>query len=285
MQSQSHGLSTSSWDQGVLRLRTEEREQNNGNMPPSLLILVTGDPVPTVHSERGGFPALIRSTVGDVWTGDWVVKDARTEMASTLSHDWSGVIITGSPASLTERAPWMDSALIYAKRLVDSGTPTLGICFGHQLMGEALGGRVERNPAGREIGTVLLQVNEKSPLLPAPESHEPPPVAVNMTHLDSVVRLPVGAKVLARTSQEAHAFVQFGPEAWGVQFHPEMDTEVLRRYIEHREEDLVGEGLDVSRLLEEARETPHSHELLQRFAQYVHHRQHGRSGPISNHGF
>lgn len=273
MQSQSNGLSTSSSDQGVLRLRTAAPEQNNDNMQPSLLVLVTGDPVPAVHSERGGFPELIRSTVGDVWSGDWVVKDARTEAMGTLSHDWSGVIITGSPASLTERAPWMEPALIYTRRLVEARVPTLGICFGHQLLGEALGGRVERNPAGREIGTVLLQVAETSPMLQGQGSSEPPTLPVNMTHLDSVVRLPAGAKVLARTAQEAHAFVQFGPEAWGVQFHPEMDSDVIRRYIQHRQEDLVEEGLDVSRLLDGARETPQSHELLRRFVHYAHRRQ------------
>jgi GMP synthase (glutamine-hydrolysing) len=233
------------------------------NMVPSLLILVTGDPVPPVQRERGGFADLIRSTVGDSWSGEWVVLDARTEVLDP-SHDWSGVIITGSPASLTERAPWMDATLTYVRRLVELGVPTFGICFGHQLLGEALGGRVERNPAGREIGSVTLQVNQESHLLP--EAAGGGSLVVNMTHLDTVVRLPDGARVLAWTSQEPHAFVQFGPTAWGVQFHPEMDAAVIRGYIQHRQEDLLAEGRDVSRLMREASETPASNGLLKQFA-------------------
>lgn len=238
----------------------------------SLLILVTGEPVPPVQRERGDFPELIRAAVGGSWRGNWVVADARQALPGANHADWSGVIITGSPASLTERAPWMDSTLMYVRELVEARVPTLGICFGHQLLGEALGGRVERNPAGREIGTVTLQVNDESPLIPQAAPRVPREVAVNMTHLDSVVRLPAGAKVLGHTPQERHAYVQFGPRAWGVQFHPEMDAGVIRHYIQHRQEDLVVEGLDVSRLLASASETPESYTLLRTFAEYCAHR-------------
>ncbi len=235
-----------------------------------MLVLVTGDPVPAVQSARGGFVELIRATVGEVWSGGWVVKDARTEPLDAVPHAWSGVIITGSPASLTEPSPWMAPALIYTRRLVEACVPTLGICFGHQLLGEALGGSVARNPAGREIGTVSLQVNSESPLMPIPgDRSAPSSVAVNMTHLDSVVRLPTGARVLGRTAQEPHAFVEFGPAAWGVQFHPEIDAEAIRQYIQHREADLLNEGRDIPELLASASETPHSHSLLRRFVQYA----------------
>lgn len=234
------------------------------SMQPSLLVLVTGDPVPPVQRERGGFSSLIQSTVGDSWRGEWHVVDARIEQLSRIG-DWSGVIITGSPASLTERAPWMEATLTYVRELVEAGIPTFGICFGHQLLGEALGGRVERNPAGREIGSVTLQVNEDSHLL-SDGSGRGGSFIVNMTHLDTVTRLPPGARVLAATAQEPHAFVQFAPTAWGVQFHPEMDAQVIRHYIQYRDTDLVAEGRDVSRLLRDASETPASGALLRRFA-------------------
>lgn len=234
------------------------------HMQPSLLILVTGDPVPPVQSERGGFAELIRGTVGDSWQGNWHVVDARSR-ALEPTYDWAGVIITGSPASLTERAPWMQPTLTYVRQLVEREVPTFGICFGHQLLGEALGGCVQRNPAGREIGSVMLQVNEDHFLLPE-GSGRGGSILVNMTHLDTVVRLPSGAKVLATTSQEPHAFVQFAPAAWGVQFHPEMDAGVIRHYIQYRHEDLIVEGRDVSRLLSEASETPASNWLLKQFA-------------------
>lgn len=235
-----------------------------------MLVLVTGDPVPAVRAKRGDFYELIRTSVGDAWTGPWVVHDARHHALDSLSDEWAGVIITGSAASLTERSPWMTPALIYARRLVEARTPTFGICFGHQLLGEALGGKVERNPAGREIGTVELAVTDAHPFVTQPS----PDVVtlsmlVNMTHLDSVVRLPNGAKVLAKTHRERHAFVQFGPETWGVQFHPEMDAGVIRHYIRDRDAELIDEGFDLEQLLEGACETPQSNLLLKRFARYV----------------
>lgn len=248
-------------------MRSHDTAQNNALMQ-SLLILVTGEPVPPVQRERGDFAELIRGTVGGSWRGSWMVADARRALPRVVQGDWSGVIITGSPASLTERAPWMQATLMYVRKLVEARVPTLGICFGHQLLGEALGGSVERNPAGREIGTVTLQVNDESPLIPHAVAGVPREVAVNMTHLDSVVRLPEGAKVLGHTPQERHAYVQFGPRAWGVQFHPEMDAGVIRHYIQHRQEELVVEGLDVSQLLAGASETPESYSLLRTFADY-----------------
>jgi len=233
-------------------------------MHAPLLVLVTGDPVPPVQRERGGFPELIQSTVGDAWQGNWQVLDARTD-ALTSVDEWAGVIITGSPASLTERAPWMDVALTYVRHLVELEVPTLGICFGHQLLGEALGGRVERNPAGREIGSVRLEFDDSCHLLPRGAAHDGS-LVVNMTHVDTVTHLPAGARVLARTHRDRHAFVQFGRAAWGVQFHPEMDAGVIRHYIGYRQEDLVAEGIDVSRTLEQASETPVASQLLSNFA-------------------
>lgn len=236
----------------------------------AMLVLVTGDPVPAARAERGGFHELIRTSVGEAWTGPWVVHDVRTDVTDSLSDEWAGVIITGSAASLTERSPWMTPALIYARRLVEARTPTFGICFGHQLLGEALGGKVERNPAGREIGTVELEVTELHPFVSRQSPDVPTrSMLVNMTHLDSVVRLPEGAKVLAKTQRERHAFVQFGPETWGVQFHPEMDAGVIRHYIRDRDAELIQEGFDLEHLLEGARETPESNLLLQGFARYV----------------
>jgi GMP synthase (glutamine-hydrolysing) len=236
------------------------------NMQPALLILVTGDPVPPVQREFGGFAELIRRSVGDSWQGNWVVRDARSEELPA-ADDWAGVIITGSPASLTERAPWMEATLTYVRELVERSVPTFGICFGHQLLAEALGGRVERNPAGREIGSVMLQVNDpQDSKLLHDDSGPGRSFIVNMTHLDTVVRLPTGAKAFASTPQEPHAFVQFGPAAWGVQFHPEMDADVMRHYIQYRQEDLAAEGRDVSQLLVGASETPHSRWLLEQFA-------------------
>lgn len=159
----------------------------------------------------------------------------------------AGLVITGSPASLVDREPWMGPALEFVKKTVEAGTPTLGVCFGHQMLGVALGGEVARNPSGREIGTVDLEVHADTVLLPAGRH------AVNMTHVDSVSRLPAGAKVHGSTDLEPHAVIEFTSTAWGVQFHPEIDASVMAQYFQERRELLLSEGLDVDRLASQVR--------------------------------
>jgi GMP synthase (glutamine-hydrolysing) len=146
---------------------------------------------------------------------------------------------------------------------VQAGVPTLGICFGHQLLGQALGGLVEENPRGREIGSVPLETLEANPLLGGVTQ----PFVANMSHRDSVTRLPAGAQVLARTALEPHAVVRYAPRAWGVQFHPEFDGEVMRGYIEARRTVLGAEGIDPDGL--DARDAPDARAVLQTFARLV----------------
>jgi GMP synthase (glutamine-hydrolysing) len=193
-----------------------------------LAILVAGEPVPAAFGARGSFGRMIREAVGDAWQGPWVEVDARAELPD-FSH-FSGMIISGSAASVPTREPWILLLERYLARAVASGLPTFGICFGHQLLGQALGGLVTKNPRGLEAGTVSLQVLAEDPLL----AELPPEFAVNMTHIDSVVSLPPGARVLARTEQDDHALVYFGEHAWGVQFHPEMDAEITGYYLAAR---------------------------------------------------
>lgn len=171
----------------------------------------------------------------------------------------AGVIVTGSAAHLTDREPWMLRGLDWLRESRRAGTPILGICFGHQMLGEALGGRVARNPRGREIGSVEVQVGAPHPLLPERQ------ILANMTHLDSIVELPQGARVLGTTELEPFAAVEFAPRVWGVQFHPEVDGEIMRDYVSARMDALQREGLDGERLLREARDTPQSAAVIRHF--------------------
>lgn len=235
---------------------------------PPLLILVTGDPVPSVHRELGDFPTLIRRAVGPVWNGSWHVADARSALPGAT--DWSGIIITGSPESLTEPRDWMAPALDFVRSLVEAHVPTFGICFGHQMLGAALGGRVENNPNGRELGTVELRLSGADSLLERTFGAEPlTSFDVNMTHLDSVVRLPPGARVLASTRLEPHALIRYAPRAWGVQFHPELDQTALRGYINYRRDLIEAEGADVAALHAAAQNTPWSVALMHAFVRSV----------------
>lgn len=236
-------------------------------MQKPLLILLTGDPVLSAQAKRGDFGALIRNAIGAAWTGPWSVLDLRLGPQLPTPSELAAVVVSGSPAMLRENTDWMRQGMNYLGRLVEDEVPTLGVCFGHQMLGQALGGRVEKNPRGREIGTVELRQLGASPLLD--DLGHPPPAQVNATHVDSIVELPPGATRLAETTLEENAVVQFGSAAWGVQFHPEIDQEVMGCYLRERREVLLAEGIDADGLLSSAADAPHGRMVLQRFVEQL----------------
>jgi|SRR5687768_9749539 len=226
----------------------------------TLGILVTGEPVEPVKRARGSFANLFREVLSPVWTGAIVEFDARrSELPDP--KDVTALVVTGSASSVTERAPWMLATERALVGFVSADVPTLGVCFGHQLLGQALGGEVRQNPRGREIGTVETELVAEDPLF----TESPRGFLVNMSHVDSVVALPPGARVLGCTALEPHAAVRFGERAWGVQFHPEFDGPVMRGYIEARAPQITSEGIDPTRLRAESSQD--STRLLTRFAQ------------------
>ena len=220
-------------------------------------VLVTGEPVDNVARTRGAFADLIRGELG-ADAGSVAVVDARTDSLARL-RDFDALVITGSPESVTSRKPWIVEAERAVASVARDGTPTFGICFGHQLLAQALGGNVEQNPRGREIGSVEVELVEEDSLF----AGLPSPLVANMSHRDSATVLPPGARVLARTKLEPHAAVRFLPRAWGVQFHPEFDGEVMRGYIDARRDVLGAEGIDPDALA--AEDAPGAASLLRRF--------------------
>lgn len=177
----------------------------------------------------------------------------------------AGVVITGSPAMVTDGAPWNDAAAQWLREAVAADLPVLGICYGHQLLAYACGGRVDYHPAGREIGTVnvsLTQSSRTDPLL----ADLPTDFPAHATHSQSVLELPANAVHLARSAHDNHHAFRVGTAAWGLQFHPEFDAAIMKTYIEERAGDLREEGLDVDRLLQQVKETPEATGLLSRFA-------------------
>jgi len=229
-----------------------------------IIVLRTGDAMLEVAASRGQFLKWIADHIGAAWDGEFKEHDARTDAPLPDVMHGSAIIVTGSSASVTERAPWMLRAEDYLRAAVQRERPLLGICFGHQLLAQALGGNVERNPRGREIGTVrvklLPEASRDALFLGLPSELE-----VNATHVDTVTRLPEGATLLASTSLERHAAYRVGESAWGVQFHPEIDGDVMRGYVRAREPVIREEGLPFDRIHDAITDGQHGPLLLRNF--------------------
>ena len=229
-----------------------------------VLVVKTGSTLPGIAAPRGDFESWIARGMG-LAASDIDVIDVTSGAPLPAPGALPGIVVTGSSAMVSAREPWSERAGAWLVDAVGAGTPVLGICYGHQLLAHALGGRVARNPRGREIGTIQLRL--------APDAkHDallgelPARTRAHTTHLESVLELPPGARWLAESDTDPNQAFAVGARAWGVQFHPEFDADVMRGYVEGRRDALRAEGLDVDRLLADVAETPESASLLRRFA-------------------
>jgi GMP synthase (glutamine-hydrolysing) len=233
---------------------------------PKLLLLQVGHTFEHLARVRGDYDDWFGAALG-VGKALEVVKAADGEpLPGHFSYD--GVVVSGSAAMVTDREPWSTLTAAYLLELVARDVPLLGVCYGHQLLADALGGRVEDNPRGRSVGSVTLALS--------PEAREDPLFSVlpegpvlHVSHRQSVLRLPETATLLAASPSDPNHAFRVGKRAWGVQFHPEFDAEIVREYVLSRREIIEAEGGDPEALLAAVEDSDHGRALLRRFAELV----------------
>lgn len=200
------------------------------------IIIKTGSSLPDIVRERGDFEQWITQAM-QTPPGEWEVVNVQAGEQLPAFEHCKAVVITGSPAMVSDRAPWSVATARWLKQAVSLGVPTLGICYGHQLLADALGGEVGYHPAGPEAGIVEIHhqpAAQQDPLFSSlPHSFYAPVI-----HWQTVLSLPPGAQLLAGNHFEAHHAFRVA-NAWGVQFHPEFDQYIISRYL-----DLLGRRLE-----------------------------------------
>src|SRR5690606_1519595 len=131
------------------------RARRRGAAPP-FLIVQTGSTLPGLLRRHGDFPEWFRRGLGLARNEVEVVRVHAGERLPDPQR-FAGAVVTGSPAMVSDREAWSEDAAGWLRNALDAGLPLLGVCYGHQLLAHALGGRVDDHPRGREVGTVMVE--------------------------------------------------------------------------------------------------------------------------------
>lgn len=152
----------------------------------------------------------------------------------SLLEGYHAVVIggTGDYSVARDRPPFFQPLVDLVLHLLDVGMPTLGLCYGHHLMGHAVGGQVQTRPEMGETGTFEMELTEegrRDPIL----GHLPQRFLSQQGHHDAVLSLPAPFVTLA-TSQRCRCQALRHPDKpfYGLQFHPELGrSDLLRRML------------------------------------------------------
>jgi len=230
------------------------------------LILETGRPLDPLR-RHGSFGHWIRVAAG-LHGREVRLCDVVHGEALPPANDFAGVIVTGSGAMVSDREDWSERSADWLRDAAETGKPLFGICYGHQLLAHALGGAVDYNPRGREMGTVAVRLAPDAatdPLFAALPASFP----AQATHRQTVLTPPSGAAVLARSDLDDCQAFRWKESTWGVQFHPEFSTWLMRSYIHARREALGNEGACARTLQHAVRPAPLARRVLKRFVQHA----------------
>ena len=158
-------------------------------------------------------------------------------------NDFHAYIVTGSSYSVYDPVDWIIRLKAFVKAIYEAKIPYIGVCFGHQLLGESLGGKVEKSAVGWCVGVHEFQILHQM------EWMEPKTDAVNllMSCQDQIVQLPPDTKVLASAAKCPYGMIQVGENMFGVQAHPEFskayNQALMQARISRIGEEVVQEGI------------------------------------------
>lgn len=183
-------------------------------------ILQTGDAPDPVRATSGNYPDMFERLLAgrgfDFRT--WRVLDMDFPEGPHAADGW---LITGSRFGVYEDHPFIAPLEAFIRAVRDARVPMVGVCFGHQIIAQALGGKVEKFAGGWSVG-------------PQDYDFGGAPVTLNAWHQDQVVRRPEDARVVASSGFCDNAALAYGDDIFTVQAHPEFDRQITQGLVDHR---------------------------------------------------
>lgn len=187
-------------------------------------ILQTGH-APDALRAQGDYPEMYAEMLGG--HGFTFANYPVVEMEFPASvRECDGWVITGSRHGAYEDHPFIPPLEQFIRDALDAKVPVAGICFGHQIMAQALGGKVEKYKGGWSIGPTEYDFGGET-------------IRLNAWHQDQVVTPPPGAETIASAPFCEYAGLAYGKTGWSIQPHPEYDSDFIQGLIDHRGRGVV----------------------------------------------
>ncbi|MEM7497759.1 MAG: type 1 glutamine amidotransferase [Pseudomonadota bacterium] len=185
-------------------------------------VLQTGKVNDKLRNAYGEYPAMMEAlfdeAAPDFAFEHFAVVDGAFPASAEVCDGW---LVTGSRHGVYDDLPWIDTLKMFLREARSARRPILGICFGHQIVAEAFGGRAVKSDRGWGLGLTEYRVTRR----PGWMAEAPLTMTLNAIHQDQVVALPADATILAESDHCAFAMLAYGepdaPDAVTIQPHPE----------------------------------------------------------------
>ena len=198
----------------------------------TLGILQTGKPPSSLIPRFGGYADMFKDLLGA--DRDYAMFDVETGQLPGAADACDAYLVTGSPAGVYDDLPWI-APLEAFLRGAKGRAKLVGVCFGHQIMAQAFGGRAEKSAKGWGLGLQSYDVWETADWMT-----DAAPFAVTVAHQDQVTQVPPGARALAGNAFTENGLLSYTDQpAISMQCHPEFSVEFARALFDERSERLA----------------------------------------------
>jgi GMP synthase-like glutamine amidotransferase len=179
----------------------------------------------------GEYPDMFMALLGRLNPElEFAVYDVEQGEYPAALDEVDAYLITGSKSSVYDDKPWIATLREFVRKLHRRRRKLVGICFGHQLVAEALGGKVEKSPKGWGVGLHSYTFGQQ----PVWHDRGPPSFDVLVSHQDQVVKNASEAEVLAGSAFCENAVCQIGDHILTFQGHPEFVPGYSRELLDYR---------------------------------------------------
>lgn len=206
-----------------------------------IIVLETGTAPDNLSQTYGTYGAMFQKLLADR------INPLTTEVVQLHLGDAlpavgmaDGYLVTGSPAGVYEPHDWIAPLEVFTRNALEAAKPVVGICFGHQLMAQALGGKVAKSDKGWGVGLHQYDVFEAVPDMPRS-------VSCVVSHQDQVIVPPTSASTLGGSSFCEHGILAYGEYGLSFQMHPEFEHDFAEALLSVRQDRIPLDIADIAR--------------------------------------